>query len=154
MIRESLKLNPAPAADEPRFMGSFAAINKIRFTNLSKPEANYLSRRLSLFDDCNLLDDIPKIDGFLSIYLREPKEITERLYAYDQANIDLKGLKDFLGIGYINAPDPTGEKAIEWTNRPTFLPLVTAGQEPNDLFYAREQRFQKHESGRRKNRFQ
>jgi hypothetical protein len=129
MIRESLKL-PAPAADEPRFMGTFAAIYKMQFTNLTNREANYLSRRLSLFDDCNLLDDIPKIDGFLSIYLREPKQITERLYAYDQANIDLKGLKDFLDIGYINVPDPTGEKAIEWTNRATFLPLVTTGQKP------------------------
>ena len=130
MIRQELKLDAKPAADEPRFMGSFAAINKVRFTNLSKPEANYISRRLSLFDDCNLLDAIPKIDGFVSIFLRESKEVTGRLYAYDQANIELKGLKDFLGIGFVNVPDPSGSSAIEWTNRAGALPLVTAGQQP------------------------
>lgn len=130
LVRAELKLNPTAVAGEPRFMGTAAALNKIRFTNLSKPESDYLCRRLALYDDCNLLDSIPKVDGFVSIYLRETADVIGLLYACDARNIDLPGLKDFLGIGFINVADPTGEKALDWINRTTALPLITAGQKP------------------------
>ncbi len=129
LMRAQLKL-PAPAADEPRFVGTAAALNKVRYANLAKPEDDYICRRLALYDDCNLLDGIPKLDGFVSIYLRESAVIGSFLYSYDAANIDLKGFKDFLGVGYITVADPTGGQALDWTNRTTFLPRVTAGQMP------------------------
>jgi hypothetical protein len=134
MIRKYLKLDSYPHGDEPRIMQTAAAANKVRFTSLSKPEDDYLCRRLSLYDNCNLLDNVPKIDGFYSLYLRQMDEILGLIYGYDARNIDLKGLKDFLGVAYINAADSSGEKALEWVARTNYLPLVTAGQKP--FFFA------------------
>lgn len=130
IIRAYLKLDPLSYGDEPRVMQTAAAAEKVRYTYLSKPEDDYLCRRLSLYDNCNLLDDIPKIDGFYSLYLRDMAQILGLIYGYDAKNIDLKGLKDFLGVGYINATDKSSVKALEWVARTNYLPLVTAGQRP------------------------
>ena len=130
IIRAYLKFDPHPHGGEPRVMQTAAAANKVRFTSLSKPEDDYLCRRLSLYDNCNLLDVIPKIDGFYSLYLRDMAQILGLIYGYDAKNVDLKGLKDFLGVGYINATDNTSVKALEWVSRTNYLPLVTAGQRP------------------------
>jgi hypothetical protein len=129
-IRAYLKLDLLPHGDEPRVMQTAVAAEKVRYTYLSKPEDDYLCRRLSLYDNCNLLDDIPKIDGFYSLYLRDMAQILGLIYGYDEKNIDLKGLKDFLGVGYINATDNSTVKALEWVSRTNYLPLVTAGQKP------------------------
>src|SRR5437879_4915073 len=104
-IRMDMKL-PAPAqVGEPRAMETLSSINKVRFLSLPDPATDYLSRRLALYDNCNLLDDIPKVDGFYSLYLRETDEVVSMLYVYDARHVECKGLKDFLGIAHISAPD-------------------------------------------------
>lgn len=131
MIRNYLKLNLHPQGGEARVMQTALAADKVRFTSLNKAEADYLCRRLSLYDNCNLLDDVPKIDGFFSLYLRDMAQVLELIYDYDEQKIDLKGLKDFLGVAYVSATaenSPTG--ALEWVARTNYLPLITAGQKP------------------------
>ena len=129
-IRMDMKL-PAPAqAGEPRVMETLSSINKVRFLSLPQPAPDYLSRRLALYDNCNLLDDIPKVDGFYSLYLRETDEVISMLYVYDARHVECKGLKDFLGIAHISAPDDGTNSPLEWVTRDTFLPLMTAGQKP------------------------
>ncbi|MDB6112475.1 MAG: hypothetical protein JWR69_4225 [Pedosphaera sp.] len=130
LMRGQLNLATKAEFGEPRFMPTLAAMEKVRFTNLKEPAADYLCRRLSLYDDCNLLDGIPKTDGFFSLFLREPNEILSLLMAYDAKGEELKGLKDFLGIAYISAPVAAGGSGLEWTNRASFAPLISAGQKP------------------------
>ena len=105
-------------------------MEKVRFTNLKEPAADYFCRRLLLYDDCNLLDGIPKTDGFFSLFLKEPNEILSLLVAYDGKGEELKGLKDYLGIAHISAPVAAGGSGLEWTNRASFAPLISAGQKP------------------------
>ena len=128
LIRQELKLDPR--ASQPRFMETLAAMDKVRATSLNSPQADYLCHRLALFDDCNLLDDVPKIDGFYSLYLRDTQQIIAMLSMEDKPDTDLKGLKDFLGVAYINPAGAAAEKALDWVARDTYLPLVTAGQAP------------------------
>jgi uncharacterized membrane protein (DUF485 family) len=130
LMRAQLQLDPKPQLGEPRIMPTLPAIEKVRYTNLKKPSADYFSRRLALYDDCNLLDSIPKVDGFFSLSLREPNQILSLLMAYDARGEELKGLKDFLGIAYISSPVTSMGSGLDWTNRTSFLPLISAGQKP------------------------
>ncbi len=130
IIQTELGLPVKTGDNGPRFMETLAAMDKVHYTSLSQPAADYICRRVALFDNCNLLDDVPKIDGFYSLYLRETETVIRLLYGYDAPTNDLKGLKDFLNIAYINPPETSREKALEWARRDSCLPLVTAGQQP------------------------
>jgi len=130
IIQTELNLPLKPYDGGPRFMETLAAMDKVLYTSLSQPAADYLCRRVALFDNCNLLDDVPKIDGFYSLYLRETEEVNSLLYGYDGPKFDLKGLKDFLGVSYINPLNTARDKSLEWVRRDSYLPMVTAGQRP------------------------
>lgn len=84
----------------------------------------YFAIRRSLFADCNLLEDIPKINGFYSLYLREEAQL--RALLYDHTNEFPEPLADFLAVSQISAPDVMGR----WNERTNFLPFATAGQKP------------------------
>ena len=79
---------------------------------------------MALHGVCNLLDDLPKVDGFYSLYPRETDEVISQLYF--STNINLPRLADFLGVSQITAP----RKPFDWIPRDSYLPLVTAGQKP------------------------
>jgi hypothetical protein len=124
-IRAELKPGTRPLGGEARAMRTRSAIEATRRIQLPDPVEDYLCRRVALFDDCNLLDEIPKTDGFFSIYLREYDQINWFLVDADAKGAGAEGLKDFMGVGLINAG--TG---LNWTNRPTVMPLITGGQRP------------------------
>jgi hypothetical protein len=77
-----------------------------------------------LFSNCNLLDDIPKVNGFFSLFLREGDQVVSLLYASQK--IDIPHLLDFLNVSHITAPD----KLFDWETRTNCLAFVTAGQQP------------------------
>jgi hypothetical protein len=81
------------------------------------------ARRLSLFMNLNLLEDIAKFDGFYATDLKEHLPVFK--HAYFTTN-DAPGLLDFLGISEIGNPT----NVLAWSHRDTALPLVTAGQQP------------------------
>ena len=81
-----------------------------------------LYQRLALYADINLLDDIPKVVGLHSLYLRELGEVFPLLWCAPQLPA---GLADFLAVSHLNAPG----KVNHWDPRPTHLPWVTAGQQ-------------------------
>jgi hypothetical protein len=124
MARDTLKMNPQPAFGETRAMMTPAAFFKTLRFAASDPGKNYLVNRLAYFADCNLLDGVPKTDGFLSLTPREADEVNTLLYG--STNADFPRLEDFMGVS--QASDP--EKIYQWHPRKTFLPLVTAGQRP------------------------
>ncbi len=129
LMRAQLQLEPQSPSGDFRVMPTAPAIEKARRTYLKDPAQDYLCRRLALFDNCNLLDGIPKTDGFFSVYLQQYDQVLSFLFSYDRQGSNVDGLKDFLGIARINAPLTQGD-GLDWANRSSALPLVTAGQRP------------------------
>jgi hypothetical protein len=124
LARAKLAMQPQPALGESRAMVTpKAAMDFIRFA-LSDPKNNYLAKRLGYCANCNLLDAVPKVDGFFSLVPRESDGLISLLYGTTNANFPK--LNDFLGVSQITAPD----EFFHWQPRRTFLPLVTAGQKP------------------------
>ena len=82
---------------------------------------DFLGRRIALNANMNLLDHIPKLDGFYSLYLRESSRLIDEFY---KATNDLAGLKDFLCLAMENGATNT----MDWVSRTNFMPLMTAGQ--------------------------
>jgi len=119
---ELKQLKPLPRHGESRAMMTPEADMKLRYFVSPKPLTDYLCARLGLFCNCNLLEDIPKLNGFYSLYLREAGDVTSLIYTW--TNSPLPALYDFLGVSQITRP---GEY-FEWTNRSSFMPLVTTGQ--------------------------
>lgn len=111
---------PLPA---PQFGASRAAIHadvlrQMTFATLPDPTQNFLSHRFGMFCNCNLLDDIPKCDGFFAMDLKE----------HDLLSGDLsEPLLDFLGASEALT---VRSGVLEWTPRSTFMPLLTGGQIP------------------------
>jgi len=131
LARARLAMQPQPALGESRAMVTpMAAMDFIRFA-LSDPKNNFLAKRLGYCANCNLLDAVPKVDGFFSLVPRESDGLISLLYG--ATNADFPRLEDFMGVSQITAPD----EFFRWQTRRTFLPLVTAGQKPVFLDDAR-----------------
>ena len=124
LARAKLAMQPQPALGESRAMVTPAAATGFIGFALSDPKNNYLAKRLGYCANCNLLDAVPKVDGFFSLTPRESDDVISLLYGATNANFPK--LNDFLGVSQITAPD----EFFHWQARATFLPLLTAGQKP------------------------
>jgi hypothetical protein len=105
------------------------SIDKFYHAFLSDITADYLGRRFALNVDCNLLDDIPKCDGFyplcLSVY-------AVWFYSFHQDSQPSGPLLDFLGVSQTLVLQTN---RYDWVARTTHLPLLTAGQQPRFADY-------------------
>jgi hypothetical protein len=124
MARKYLAMNPQPELGKSRAMVTPEAETKFMQLALNDPEQNFLAKRLGYFADCNLLDSLPKVNGFFSLYPRECGELNSALYV--STNPCPPRLADFMAVSQITAP---GEY-VKWQTRDSFLPLITAGQQP------------------------
>ena len=122
--RAELKLNPEPKLGGSRVMLSPAALEYLRYNPMAGLEETYLRNRLALRANCNLLDEVPQIDGFFSLTPREVFRVIA--LPYDQPERSFPGLLDFLGV----AQETTASRTLDWAPRPSAMPLVTAGQQP------------------------
>jgi hypothetical protein len=122
--RMELKLNPEPKLGGSRAMLSPAAREYLRYHPMANLEETYLRNRLALRANCNLLDEVPQIDGFFSLTPREAYRVTA--LPYDQPNKSFPGLLDFMGVSQTTL---AGNR-LEWAPRASAMPLVTAGQQP------------------------
>ena len=124
LVRTKLAMQPQPEFGGARAMLSPAAALELTRFALHDPANNFLAKRVGYCADANLLDAVPKVDGFFSL---TPREFDRLLtFIYSTTNADFSGLKNFMGVAHITAP---GE-SLKWQTRPDFLPLVTAGQRP------------------------
>lgn len=87
------------------------------------PEVDVHGRRLALFFNLNLLDAVPKFDGFFSLEIREYSDLFRQIYFGVK---EAAPLKQFLGIAYMSNPT----NSVDWLKSPGALPLLTAGQQP------------------------
>ncbi len=124
LTRTKLALQPQPALGGSRVMVSPSAANEFLNFAASDPKNNFLTKRLGYCADANVLDAVPKVDGFFSLTPRECDDVLSLFYT--TTNASYSRLEDFLGVSQISAPDAF----FHWQARTNFLPLVTAGQRP------------------------
>jgi hypothetical protein len=124
LSREKLALQPQPVLGGSRAMVSPKAFMDFVNFALNDPKNNFLGKRLGYCANVNLLDAVPKVDGFFSLTPRESDDVLSLFYTTTSA--DFPRLQDFMGVSQITAP---GEM-FKWQSRANFLPLVTAGQRP------------------------
>ncbi len=124
LARVKLAMQPQPGPGESRAMLSAAAAREFTQFVSRKPEDNFIIKRLGYFANCNLLDGVPKVNGFFSLYPRECGELNAVLYG--STNLHASGLLDFLAVSQMTAPG----RSFEWMARTNFSPLITAGQTP------------------------
>ena len=117
-----VRLSPQPRHGDGRAMISPA--NNLKLYRFATTNAfnDYINNRRLLFANCNLLDAIPKVNGFYSLYLRDGDAV--RAFLYDSTNTPPAPLCDFLGVSHITDP----ENFLEWKYRPDYLPLASVGQ--------------------------
>ena len=122
--RAQLKLDNEARPNPARIMLGAIAEETLRLHRLRDVEQCYLIDRLAFLDDCNLLDDVPQTLGFFALLPEAINNVTLLPVIY--TNRDFPALLDFMGVAQTTAPGTL----CQWTNRPTALPLVTAGQRP------------------------
>lgn len=86
-------------------------------------ESEFFGRRLALWSNLNLLDEVPKVNGSSTLPLKWQKELEDKIYKMTNTPPPA-ALLDFLGARYETATN----SAVAWTPRSTAMPLVTAGQ--------------------------
>jgi hypothetical protein len=123
LARIKLSMDPQPELGGSRAMVSPKAYMDFIHLALLDPKNNFLVKRLGYCANCNLLDDVPKVDGFFSLTTRENNDLFSLIYATTN---DFPRLDDFLGASQTTAPD----EIYNWQPRKSYLPLVTAGQKP------------------------
>jgi hypothetical protein len=124
LAREKLAMDPQPELGGSRAMMSSAGFYGFVQTDISNPQNSFLVGRMAYGADANLLDAVPKVDGFFSLIPRECDDFQSLLYG--ATNADYPALEDFMGVSQITAPD----QIYHWQSRTNFMPLVTAGQMP------------------------
>jgi hypothetical protein len=124
LARTRLAMNPQPELGGSRAMLSPAAALELTRFAVSDAQNNLLAKRLGYCANANLLDGVPKVDGFFSLTPREFDSLLSLVYSATNGN--WSHLEDFLGVSQTTAPD----KLLDWQPRQSSQPLVTAGQRP------------------------
>jgi hypothetical protein len=117
-------LDPLPRHGQSRAMVSPEADARLRYGGLSSGVSDYLATRIGLFSNCNLLEDIPKINGFYSLFPREAAQVWALVY--QRTNPPAPALYDLMSVSQMTAP---GE-VFEWQRRSNYLAFASAGQRP------------------------
>ena len=125
-----LNMTSRPNFGESRAMVTEQVMTYLDFAGTENPLYYYVGVRGALFENCNIPENIPKVDGFCSLHLKNEWDIDGIVYGlyhnHPSTNALPEPLLDFLGISQISATN----SIFVWRQRKTFLPMVTAGQQP------------------------
>jgi hypothetical protein len=113
-----------PKLGESRAMISPAAEKHLLRNSIRNPLEEFVGKRLALWSNLNLLDEIPKVNGSSTLQLREQKQVEALLY--NETNQLPSGLIRFLGVSQLTASN----SMVEWSARTNYCPMVTCGQKP------------------------
>jgi hypothetical protein len=118
-----LNMSSRPRLGESRALVSRQAETFLNRVGMTNPAAYCVTIRGALFHNNNLLENIPKVDGFCSLRLRETSKL---MPALNDTNLLTSPLAAFRGVACMTAPD----NVFAWHTRSGSLPLITAGQRP------------------------
>ncbi len=117
-------LNPKPALGISRAMMSSQAHFELWQNSITDPLTNLICDRLALNGNLNLLEQIPKVDGFFALNIRESQQVHDLLYATNAPRFP--ALEQFLGV----SQSTTHGQLFRWTTSTKFSPWITGGQKP------------------------
>jgi hypothetical protein len=109
---------PAPQLGVSRAAIRAEVLRQMTFATQPDATQNFLSHRFGMFCNCNLLDNIPKCDGFFAVDLKEHDLLTGDL---SESMLDFLGVSEALTVR---------AGVLEWTPRSSFMPFLTGGQKP------------------------
>lgn len=118
------ELDPRPRVGVSRLMLSAEAEHKLHTVVFENPVQTYLSYRLGCFANCNMIDNIPKVDGFFPLYLRNHADFIDHLAAAD-TNLQSVWV-DFMGVCQVTKSGTM----YSWKARTNAMPIVYSGQRP------------------------
>ncbi|MFM1770148.1 MAG: hypothetical protein RJA22_2677 [Verrucomicrobiota bacterium] len=121
---DARRLQPPPALGQGRAMMSLGTMEGFYRKNTPDPAAMVTARRVALLNNLNLLEAMPKVDGFYSLYLPGERSLHFRLY--HRNGEPRAGLADLLGVRHVTGTS----NILDWVERPSALPWVTTGQAP------------------------
>lgn len=87
------------------------------------PVMDVLSKRLGLFSNMNLLEELSKLTGMFSVHLKKTYQLLNEIYVNNPPHLP-DNLANFLNIKWVYSQ----HKQFEWSERPSPLPLITGGQ--------------------------
>jgi hypothetical protein len=119
-------LRPAVRIGRSRAMVHPQALLTLSKTHFRNRELHCAFKRMGLQADCNLLDDIPKVDGFFSLYPRESFQVLSMLYRSAHIPSGMTGLLDFLAVARISDPHQPGR----FVPRDSPMSWISGGQQP------------------------
>ena len=115
----------------PRFTGTLQramirpAAEEVLLRSVVMPwELDITGKRLALWSNLNLLEDVPKVNGSMTLRQRWQDEIQSALYPREGDAPAAEGLKDFLAVAW----ETHSEQVVQWSSRPTPQAFVTAGR--------------------------
>lgn len=111
-----------PRFGEGRVFISPYAEERLLRSVVSDWTANFIGKRLALWSNLNLLEEIPKVNGAFTLQLIHQKQLEKILYQTN--NIDLDSILRFLNVTYITKPGTV----VEWIKYTNPIPLIYAGQ--------------------------
>jgi len=127
LIREHGQFGPLLRHGQSRAMISAKALQRMRYTSVTRWSDDLLGRRVSLQGNCNLMDDIPKLNGFYSMYLGE----SDRLLRWMESNPVPEPLLDFLNVSHVSETNGTSagicgqpSSRLPRRDRSRFLPIL------------------------------
>jgi hypothetical protein len=115
-------MSAAPRLGESRAMLSPEADRALGLLANSDLLQLYFGERAELYENCNLLNRIPKVDGFFGIHLAWQQKISGLLTSIKPP----PRLLEFLGVSQIAAP----RNIFTWDAQTNFMPLATIGHKP------------------------
>jgi hypothetical protein len=124
MAAEQAHFSPAPNISQSRLMMSSYSARQLYYGPDTNVKTNLLLDRIVFLANFNLLDDLPKVDGFFSLNIRESDKV---LWLLDsRAGRKLDDLEDLLAVSQTIAPG----KVFDWVPRTNYIPIVSLGQAP------------------------
>jgi len=116
-------MSSVPKLGEARAMISPPMQRMLESAATPDPFTLFTGYRRMLLSDCNMIDHVPKVNGFFSLYLREADQVNRQIYR--STNYDVP-LLDFLGVAQIS----DAQQLFSWHARSNAMLLVSAGQTP------------------------
>lgn len=123
-LPQSADLRRDITPDKGRAMPSLTALQMFQHSSITNLSERYMASRLGLAHNLNLLEGIPKCDGFYSLYISPQQDLQYRLFRDE--NTFNKSIADSLGVALTTSPG----KLFEWTTRTNYLPIISIGQAP------------------------
>jgi len=112
-------INPRPELGQARAMVSSSAHQRLDATLFPAPAEAVLFPRAALMLNANLVEEVPKLDGFFSLYLPHSAALIGELSK--QTNLASAGLRRFLGVSHISDPN----RPSHWEKQDDWLPMLT-----------------------------